>query len=124
MMEAIRADKEGRMQIEVLLQYLLDAASKNDALASLLASSNDLAQLLKDDQNLVPLFHVLASAVDATVKDEKASTSTRTAKRFAGARSTRTRSSPSPSPTSSRPSTTAASRANRRSKWSSTSSPM
>ncbi len=71
MMEAIRADKEGRKQIELLLRYLLDAASKNDALPSLLASSNDLVQLLKDDQNLVPLFHLLASAVDATVKDEK-----------------------------------------------------
>jgi hypothetical protein len=71
MMEAIRADKEGRVQMEVLMQYLLDAASKNEALASLLASSNDLVQLLKDDQNLVPLFHVLASAVDATTKDSK-----------------------------------------------------
>lgn len=68
MMNAIRADKDGRHEMEVLMQYLLDAASKNDALASMLASSNDIVQLLHDDQNLVPLFHVLASAMDASTK--------------------------------------------------------
>ena len=71
MMESVRADKEGRVQMELLLQYLLDAASKNDALASMLASSNDLIQLLRDDKNLVPLFHVLASAMNASKKDDK-----------------------------------------------------
>jgi hypothetical protein len=71
MMEAIRADKDGRHEMEVLMQYLLDAASKNDALASMLASSNDLVQVLRDDANIVPLFHVLASAMDASVKDDK-----------------------------------------------------
>jgi hypothetical protein len=70
-MEALRADKDGRAQMEVLLQYLLDAASKNEALASLLASSNDLVQVMRDEDNLVPLFHVLASAMDASVKDDK-----------------------------------------------------
>lgn len=70
MMEAIRADKDGRHEMEVLMQYLLDAASKNDALASMLASSNDLVQLLRDEDNLVPLFHVLASAMDATTTDK------------------------------------------------------
>jgi hypothetical protein len=70
MMEAIRADKDGRHEMEVLMQYLLDAASKNDALASMLASSNDLVQAMRDEENMVPLFHVLASAMDATVKDE------------------------------------------------------
>ena len=69
MMEAIRADKDGRREMEVLMQYLLDAASKNDALASMLASSNDLVQAMRDEENLIPLFHVLASAMDATVKD-------------------------------------------------------
>ncbi|MBF5067521.1 hypothetical protein G6O45_30425, partial [Salmonella enterica subsp. enterica serovar Istanbul] len=71
MMEAVRADKDGRHEMEVLMQYLLDAASKNDALASMLASSNDIVQVLRDDANLVPLFHVLASAMDASVKDDK-----------------------------------------------------
>lgn len=71
MMEGLRADKDGRREMEVLMQYLLDAASKNDALASVLASTNDLAQLLHDDENMVPLMHVLASAMDASVKDAK-----------------------------------------------------
>jgi hypothetical protein len=69
-MEAIRADKDGRREMGRLLQYMLDAASNNDALASTLASSNDLAQLLGDEANLVPLMHVLASAMDASVKDD------------------------------------------------------
>ncbi len=70
MMEAMRADKDGRHEMEVLMQYLLDAASKNDALASMLASSNDLVQSMRDEENIIPLFHVLASAMDATVKDD------------------------------------------------------
>ncbi len=70
MADAIRTDPEGRRQLGILLQYLLDAASKNDALASMLASTNDLVQLLRDDENLVPLFHVLASAAEATEKDK------------------------------------------------------
>ena len=71
MMNAVRADQEGRVQMEKLMQYLLDAASKNEALASILASSNDIVQVLRDDQNLVPLFHVLASAMDASKTDDK-----------------------------------------------------
>jgi hypothetical protein len=68
MMNAIRADKDGRREMEVLMQYLLDTASTNDALASMLASSNDVVQLLHDDQNIVPLLHVLSSAMDPTSK--------------------------------------------------------
>jgi hypothetical protein len=68
-MDAIRSDPEGRKETEKLLTYLLDAASKNDALASLLASANDMIQLLRDDENLVPLFHVIAQAMDASKKD-------------------------------------------------------
>jgi len=71
MMEAVRADKDGRHEMGVLMQYLLDAGSKNDALASMLASSNDLVQLLRDDENLVPLFHILASAMGASKKDDQ-----------------------------------------------------
>jgi hypothetical protein len=68
---AIRSDKDGRHELEVLLQYLLDSASKNDALASMLASSSDLVQLLGDDANMVPLMHVMASAMDASIKDDR-----------------------------------------------------
>ncbi len=68
-MDAMRRDQEGRVEMEKLLSYLLDAASKNDALPSMLASANDAVQMLRDDENLVPLFHVLANAVDATQYD-------------------------------------------------------
>ncbi len=67
--DAIRTDANGRRELELLVQYLVDSASSHAALASMLASSNDLVQLLGDDENLVPLFHFLAEAVFAEVKD-------------------------------------------------------
>ncbi|MDF2693301.1 MAG: hypothetical protein K0S65_1684, partial [Labilithrix sp.] len=70
-MDAIRKDADGRRETERLLEYLLDSASKNDALASLLASANDMVQMLRDDENLVPLYKVLAAAVDASKYDAK-----------------------------------------------------
>ncbi len=62
LLDAIRQNDDARTQLESLLSYLLDSASNNDALASMLASSSDIIQLLRDDANLVPLFHVMASA--------------------------------------------------------------
>lgn len=35
----------------------------------MLASASDVVQMLRDDANLVPLLHVLASTMDASVKD-------------------------------------------------------
>jgi hypothetical protein len=69
LLEAVRTDSALRGQVGTLLQYLLDAASNNDAQASLLATSNDIIQLLKDDSNLVPLYKALAPALDATTTD-------------------------------------------------------
>ena len=70
-MDAIQSDPESRRETNLLLTYLVDEGSKNEALASLLASTNDIAQILRDDENLVPLFHVLAAAVDGTKRDAK-----------------------------------------------------
>ncbi len=70
-MDAIRSDPEGRRETEKMLEYLLDSASKNDALASLLASANDMIQVLRDDENLQPLYKVLAAAVDGSKYDDK-----------------------------------------------------
>ncbi len=70
-MDAIRRDPEGRRETERLLEYLLDEASKNDALGSILASANDMLQLLRDDENLVPLYKVLAAAVDGSKYDSR-----------------------------------------------------
>lgn len=71
LMDKIRADGEGKKQMELLTSYLLDQGSKNDALASMLASANDVVQVLRDDENLVPLLHVVAAAMDASEKDAK-----------------------------------------------------
>jgi hypothetical protein len=70
LMDKVRADEEGKKQMQLLMVYLLDQASQNDALASMLASTNDMVQLLGDDENLVPLFHVVAAAMDASERDK------------------------------------------------------
>ncbi len=54
---------------EQLLTYLVDAGSNNDALAELMASTDDIIQVMRDDANLVPLYHVLAAAVAPTTTD-------------------------------------------------------
>lgn len=69
MMEAIRKDPVGRQEMAKMVQYLADASSSNDALASMLASMNDVVQMLRDDDNLVPFFRVIAAAMDASKKD-------------------------------------------------------
>jgi hypothetical protein len=69
LLDAIRKDDDARTQLEALLTYLVDAASQNEALGSLLASTADILQLLRDDTNLVPLYHVLAQAAAASKTD-------------------------------------------------------
>jgi hypothetical protein len=64
--EAIRQDQTGRTSTEKLLTYLLDSGSSNDALAELLASSDDLIQVMSDDANMVPFYHLMASAMVPT----------------------------------------------------------
>jgi hypothetical protein len=68
-LEAIRTDPVARAQLGQLLQYLLDKASSNEALPSLLATANDIIQLMKDDTNLVPLYQALAPALEASTLD-------------------------------------------------------
>lgn len=70
-LDAVRRDPEGRQEAQRLLAYLLDPASRNDALASVLASGTDLIQALRDDDNLVPLYGVLAEAMDGSTYDER-----------------------------------------------------
>ena len=69
LLEAIRANDAARSALESLLQYLVDYASQNDALASLLATSDDLLQVLGDDANLVPIYHALAPSLTPTTRD-------------------------------------------------------
>jgi hypothetical protein len=68
--DAVRKDEQGRKEIQTLLQYLMDEASKNDALQAMLASSTDIVQVMKDEQNIVPFLHVLSSAMAPTKKDK------------------------------------------------------
>jgi hypothetical protein len=70
-MDAVRKDNDARTQLEAMLAYLLDAASQNDALAAMLASAADVIQVMRDDTNLVPLYHVLAEAAAASKTDGK-----------------------------------------------------
>jgi hypothetical protein len=63
LLDALRADPSTRTQLEALISYLLDASSGNEALASLLATSNDVTQWLGDDTNLVPLLHAVGVAL-------------------------------------------------------------
>jgi hypothetical protein len=67
--EAIRQDQTGRTSTEKLLTYLVDSGSSNDALAELLASSDDLIQVMSDDANMVPLYHVMSSAMVPSTTD-------------------------------------------------------
>ncbi len=68
-LEAIRQNDDARSALEALLQYLVSAASQNDALASLLATADDLLQVMGDDANLVPIYHALAPALTPTTRD-------------------------------------------------------
>lgn len=70
-LDAISRDPDGRHETERLMEYLLDAKSPNDALANMLASMNDVVQVLRDEENLVPLYRVLAAAVDGSKYDAK-----------------------------------------------------
>jgi hypothetical protein len=69
LVDAIRSQDSARTALEALLQYLLAASSQNDALAALLATSNDLIQVLGDDQDLVPIYNALAPALSPSTYD-------------------------------------------------------
>jgi hypothetical protein len=69
--DALRKDEPARKELQTLMQYLMDEASKNDALQATLASATDVAQVLKDEQNLVPFIRVLSTAMAPTKKDAK-----------------------------------------------------
>jgi hypothetical protein len=67
--DAIRKDEAGRVEMERLVQYLVDEASKNDAQQAMLASMNDIMQILKDEKNIVPFMHVMSEGMAPTKRD-------------------------------------------------------
>ena len=71
LVEALRANDGTRGEVEKLLSYLLDSASQNDALRALLASSDDMIQSLRDDTNLIAIYHVMAEGAAPSLVDEQ-----------------------------------------------------
>jgi hypothetical protein len=70
LLDGIRKDEGARTEVEKLMQYLLNAASDNQALAAMLASTQDLTQIMRDDENVVPLMHIMAAAAEPTLFDK------------------------------------------------------
>ncbi len=64
MTDAVRKDENARKELLSLLHYLLDAASKNESLPAVLASTNDIVQILQDDENMTPFYHFMSEGVD------------------------------------------------------------
>ncbi|HLK38440.1 MAG TPA: hypothetical protein VKU41_16870 [Polyangiaceae bacterium] len=67
--EAIRKDDPARTELDRLVGYLAAGTSPDDAAASLVSTVDDLVQVLRDDTNLVPLYHVLAAAAQPGTDD-------------------------------------------------------
>lgn len=64
LVDALQKEPAARDELQRLLAYLLDAASENDALPTLLAALSDLLQVGDDDRNVVPLLHAFANALE------------------------------------------------------------
>jgi hypothetical protein len=65
LLDALRADEPSRREAEKLATYLLADGSGNDALVSLLATSDDLTQALNDETDLVPIGRAVGAAMAA-----------------------------------------------------------
>jgi hypothetical protein len=60
--EKIYGNDSARTELGFLLQYFADQASKNDALSTTVTAAQDLLQVIGDDKNMVPIYHVLGTA--------------------------------------------------------------
>ena len=70
LLDAVRKDDPARAEVEALVQYLLEAATANDAEATTLAAVTDLLQVLSDDTNMAPLLRAAANAAGASLVDD------------------------------------------------------
>jgi len=68
---AIRGDDAARRELELLLTYLMDQGAPYDALTTMLSAAADLLQMMSDDVDLVPMYHVLAQAAEGSITDAK-----------------------------------------------------
>jgi hypothetical protein len=71
LIDALRQDTTARTELELLLGYLIDTGSANDARMDTLTAAADLLQVLQDDTNLQPVEQVLALAAAAPVTDDQ-----------------------------------------------------
>jgi hypothetical protein len=60
LLDALGSDPS-HFEVERLLQYLLEMVKTGEVLRTMLSSSSDLVQVLRDGQTLPPIFNVLAS---------------------------------------------------------------
>jgi hypothetical protein len=73
LLDLINEDEEARRALERHLRYLVQEASSNDAMISMLASSADMMQILSDDLNMPAIYNAVATAAapeDATANDQ------------------------------------------------------
>lgn len=73
LLDLINEDEEARRALEKHLRYLVQEASSNDAMISMLASSADMMQILSDDANMPAIYNAVATAAapEAATADGK-----------------------------------------------------
>jgi hypothetical protein len=71
LVDAIRRDRDARVELEKALSYLLDERSSSEALSTLLTASADGMQMLQDDANLVPIYHAIATALAPSAEGDR-----------------------------------------------------
>ena len=59
-MDAIRKDPAARRELERLMVYLLNESSREQSLEAVMAAVSDLLQWIANDEDTVPMYHVLA----------------------------------------------------------------
>lgn len=69
--DVVRKDDGARRELEAFLQYITDPASKNQALPSMRAAMVDGMQIMQNDNDLVPFYHIMAQALTNTVRDDQ-----------------------------------------------------
>ena len=71
LVDSLRQDTNARTELELLLGYLIDGGSGNDARVGTLTAASDILQVLQDDTNLQPVEQVLALSAAAPVLDDQ-----------------------------------------------------
>ena len=69
LIDSLRQDTNARTELELMLGYLIDDGSGNDARIGTLTAAADLLQWLQDDTNFQPVEQVLALSAAAPVLD-------------------------------------------------------